>query len=182
MECRLEDVTVDFQAANAQSKNLSNPNKSRARGPSGRKPPTRKIKSEDDQENDIEPNSLKINVVKKTFILKGAASKKQECDACVIKPSNGEIKNLSGKIDPADFDKVWFIRVPTVSCSTGEQIQEKCQEKSVENNNTSSNVIKNEIPKQEVDTSVLDEEKEKECDLVKGKRKKLKPWKTCEIL
>jgi len=175
-------VTVDFQEAKELFENLVNPNKSRARGPSGRKPPTRKIKSQYSKVNNIEPNALKVPVVKPLqLVLTRTQNKACESDTCVTKPSNGEPTNI-GKIDPADFDKVWFFRVPTNSFSTRKQMQDRCEDKSHENNNTTKNLFDNEVSKQDEGKTVMDKGKEKEDDLAKSKNKKLKAWKTCEIL
>eukprot|EP00090_Calanus_glacialis_P022756 TRINITY_DN35057_c0_g1_i1.p1 TRINITY_DN35057_c0_g1~~TRINITY_DN35057_c0_g1_i1.p1 ORF type:complete len:174 (-),score=55.91 TRINITY_DN35057_c0_g1_i1:88-609(-) len=154
------------------TKNLSNPTKSRARGPSGRKPPKRK--TWDDKRNESDQAEGKFNL---KLVQRKGPFPNQNNDNLVV--SNSE--NNLGKIDPADFDKVLFFCVPTISYSELKEHPEMNHEK-VENNNTSSIKIIKEIPLQSENNNVIEGEKETDSDLVKGKSKKLKPWKTCEIL
>lgn len=179
---------TDFQEAKILFENLSNPNKSRTRGPAGRKPPSRKARPQEDEYIENEANSLIRSVFKHTELIV-----RREPNVTLTNSCPREHTNKEGKIDSADFDRVWFIRVPTHSCFfTIKQNQGKFHEKVVENNNSHTNMLTSEEYKKYacipsipvcVPASIPVTDKEKaESDIVQGKSKKLKHWRSCQIL
>ena len=172
-------MSLLLQVSQLSSDNLDNPNKSRARGPAGRKPPSRKWKTKDDE---IHANELTKANQNFPHTLHGETSENHYFPTAHVN-SSGE--QISGKIKPADFDKVWFFCVPATT--TPLHNKEQCERHSININNTissSSNSAANEETQSKTfeDKNGIEVEKENDCELAKSKSKKLKPWRSCEIM
>ena len=142
---------------------LKNPTKSRAKGPAGRKLPTRRARTEEEEEEDRTSDRVPVWSQEKFVDL-----------------------DLVGKMNSEEFDRVWFLKVPSISSllSSGSSDQnkeekEKEKEEVVNNNNIK---VKSEEEKVEISSEVEESEPE-DCDKpeeekVKGKKR----WKNCVIL
>ena len=122
------------------AENLNIPNKSRAKGPSGRKLPTRKKTEENDQQ------SKSIN-----FSNPFEAGFKKKLSKCLIqnkKPLEPEPEvdlNLVGKLNQAEFNRVWFFKVPTNPSLSAEAVnfnEKKVVETVGESESDNNNFIK----------------------------------------
>ena len=146
--------------------NLNNPTKTRAKGPSGRKLPSRKTKTEEEEEEDKERDSVQT---------KPKVSTEKTIDSL-------------GKMNSEEFDRVWFIKVPSLSSllslqSSKESIKTS-EDEDPENNNLLNNNSK--FDTENFEKYPAEEEKEsesessEECDNIQIKSKKR--WKNCVIL
>ena len=172
------------------SENLNNPNKSRAKGPSGRKLPTRK-RPEDAEE---------AAAAEKPTLSPFDANFKKKLAKCLIQQKKvpepepePEIEvdiNLIGKINQAEFNKVWFFRVPSISSLVNVGITPaqgsalKVVNDDSENNNVSEPSEKKVFSEKIVDNcSPLNSDSDTN-DGSEGpiKPKKTKIWKQCQIL
>ena len=148
--------------------NLNNPTKTRAKGPSGRKLPSRKTKTEEEEE----------------------VEEDKERDSVQTKPKVSTEKTIDslGKMNSEEFDRVWFIKVPSLSSllslqSSKESIQTS-EDEDPENNNLLNNNSK--FDTENFEKYPAEEEKEsesessEECDNIQIKSKKR--WKNCVIL
>ena len=169
------------------SENLNNPNKSRAKGPSGRKLPTRK-RPEDTEEAATEKQTLS------PF----DANFKQKLAKCIIQqkkvpepePDFEVDINLIGKINQAEFNKVWFFRVPSISSLVNVGIT-PAQGSALglvnddsENNNVSDQSEKKMLSEKIVEHFTPPSSDSDTKDGSEGpiKPKKTKIWKQCQIL
>ena len=147
--------------------NLNNPTKTRAKGPSGRKLPSRKTKTEEEEEEED-----------------------TESDLLQTKPKLSTEKTIDslGKMNAEEFDRVWFIKVPSLSSllslqSSKESIKSS-EEEDPDNNNLLNNNSKfdtenfENCPEEEDKDS--ESESSEESDNVQLKSKKR--WKNCVIL
>ena len=143
--------------------NLKNPTKTRAKGPAGRKLPSRKTKTEEEDEREASP-------------------------APVCVPERTVELDCLGKMNSEEFDRVWFIKVPSMSSLLStESSSESCkaEEEEIQNNN---NIVYNSKSEGEtLDKSPLEiEKKDLEEDSCEGtedeKTKGKKRWKNCVIL
>ena len=153
------------------SENLNNPNKSRAKGPSGRKLPTRK-----------RPEDAEEAAAEKPTLSPFDANFKKKLAKCLIQQKKvpepePEIEvdiNLIGKINQAEFNKVWFFRVPSISSlvnvgiTPGQGSALKLVDDDSENNNVSEPSEKKGYTNDGSDGPI--------------KPKKTKIWKQCQIL
>ena len=145
--------------------NLNNPTKTRAKGPSGRKLPTRKTKTEDEEEEEEEEK----DIVKTTLKFERT------------------IDSL-GKMNSEEFDRVWFIKVPSLSSLFSFQSSKESTKNSEEEDPDNSNLLNNnsKFETENVEKYPEGEEKEsesessEESDNVQIKSKKR--WKNCVIL
>ena len=147
--------------------NLNNPTKTRAKGPSGRKLPSRKTKTEEEEEEEDKENDL-----------------------VQTKPTLDTEKTIDslGKMNTEEFDRVWFIKVPSLSSllslqSSKESIKTS-EEEDPDNNNLLNNNSKFETESlekyHEGEEKESESESSEESDNVQIKSKKR--WKNCLIL
>ena len=167
-----------FQDADlAVSENLNNPNKSRVKGPSGRKLPTRKKIEEDENSQITVNNSSPFDAtfkkkLSKCIIQKKASSPEREVDL-----------NLVGSMNPAEFNKVWFFKVPTIHTIFKDSLVKNgtIALSAVTNEADNNNVIDIKEANDEntsnnsTEESLLDNNSDE-------KLKKAKLWKKCVIL
>ena len=146
--------------------NLNNPTKTRVKGPSGRKLPSRKTKTEEEEEEDKERDSVQANP----------------------KASTDTTTDSLGKMNAEEFDRVWFIKVPSLSSllslqSSKESIKTS-EEEDPDNNNLLNNNSKFETESlekyHEGEEKESESESSEESDNVQIKSKKR--WKNCVIL
>ena len=169
------------------SENLNNPNKSRAKGPSGRKLPTRKRPEDTDEAATEKLTSSPFD-----------ANFKQKLAKCIIQqkkvpepePDFEVDINLIGKINQAEFNKVWFFRVPSISSLVNVGIT-PAQGSALglvnddsENNNVLDQSEKKMLSEKIVEHSTPPSSDSDTNDGSEGpiKPKKTKIWKQCQIL
>eukprot|EP00092_Neocalanus_flemingeri_P053361 GFUD01062682.1.p1 GENE.GFUD01062682.1~~GFUD01062682.1.p1 ORF type:complete len:176 (-),score=39.23 GFUD01062682.1:93-620(-) len=174
-----------FQAGYAHSDPLCNPNKLRVKGPSGRRPPSKKKPNEKEALTNGENESkapLSISTIFSGITRNSKVSKSKEDDS-ISELVNSDAKNSNGKrhtlgrIDAADFDKVWFFRVPTLSHQKRKKPEESCSIIIGENNNTKT--VRNTSTKTNDDTVIS----VGAGDIAESKeRRRRRPWKMCQLL
>ena len=144
--------------------NLNNPTKTRAKGPTGRKLPSRKTKTEEEET--------------------GLVITKH-----VVTPDKIIDLDSMGKMNTEEFDRVWFIKVPSLSSllsseSSKESIKASEDEvpdnNNVVNNNCTFETEKCEKHPEEVEERESESDSSDESDTVQIKSKKR--WKNCLIL
>jgi len=167
----------EFQDASLMvAENLNNPNKSRAKGPSGRKLPTRKKTEENEQQQ-----SKSLN-----FSNPFEAGFKKKLSKCLIqnkKPLEPEPEvdlNLVGKLNQAEFNRVWFFKVPSnpsLSVETLNVSERRIDEVVDVDESTNNNLVKK---------IEIEEESEKDDNNSSVESEKLKSrrkiFKNCIIL
>ena len=145
--------------------NLKNPTKSRARGPAGRKLPSRRTKTEGEEEEEEEDRTTPR--------------------VPVWREENTVDLDTVGRMNSEEFDRVWFIKLPSISSllSTGSSDDNKEEEEEIPNNN---NIIKSNVKfeseKLEISTEVEEKEPENCDESDDEKTKGKKRWKNCVIL
>ena len=148
--------------------NLNNPTKTRARGPSGRKLPSRKTKTEEEEEEEED--------------------KERDLVRTKLKLSTEKTIHSLGKMNDEEFDRVWFIKVPSLSSllslqSSKESIKTS-EEEDPDNNNLLNNNSKFETENlqkyPEGEEKEYESESSEESDNLQTKSKKR--WKNCVIL
>ena len=165
------------------SENLNNPNKSRAKGPSGRKLPSRK-RPEDEEA-----------VEKQTAQSPFDANFKNKLAKCLIQKKLPEPEpevdiNSIGKINQAEFNKVWFFRVPSLSSlvndigrtSSQTPAFENVNDDSENNNVTEHSEKKISDMKSDIDNLLKQDGGTNDGSESPTKPKKTKIWKNCQIL
>ena len=149
--------------------NLNNPTKTRAKGPSGRKLPSRKTKTEEEEEEEEEDKE------KDSFKTKPKVSTEKTIDSL-------------GKMNSEEFDRVWFIKVPSLysllSLQSSKESIKTSEDEDPDNNNLLNNNSKFDSENfenhpEEVEKE-SDSESSEECDNIQIKSKKR--WKNCLIL
>ena len=174
----ISTVYVFQDSSLVMTENLNNPNKSRVKGPSGRKLPTRK--RTEDEEN-IKSDSSPLQESFKSKLSRCLVQKKLPEKPEQPEPADIDINQL-GKINNAEFNKVWFLRVPSLSSLV--DLNKKPPPESVTPTAESDN---------NNDVKVEDYmEEEEQCDNTSNntnseaqgsnKLKKSKIWKNCQIL
>ena len=169
------------------SENLNNPNKSRAKGPSGRKLPTRK-RPEDCEEAAAEKPTL--SPFDANFKKKLAKCLIQQKKVPEPEPDLEVDINLIGKINQAEFNKVWFFRVPSISSlvnvdkTTGQGSALEVVNDDSANNNVSESSEKKRLSEKIVNNTSSPNSDSDTNDEAEGpiKPKKTKIWKQCQIL
>ena len=150
--------------------NLNNPTKTRAKGPSGRKLPSRKTKTEEEEEEEEEED------------------KESDLVQTKVKLCREKTIDSLGKMNTEEFDRVWFIKVPSLSSllslqSSKESIKTS-EEEDPDNNNLLNNNSKFETENLEKypegEEKETESESSEESDNVQIKSKKR--WKNCLIL
>ena len=116
---------------------LSNPTKERVKGPVGRRLPTKKAqgtKAIPEEEQDVSAALREFRSAAKRVREARESDEKDELE------KTDEVSEMSrqGIVDPADFDRAWFFRVPSFSCLSTTMKSEPT-ELICENNNMSSN-------------------------------------------
>ena len=123
---------------------LSNPTKERVKGPVGRRLPTKKAQGTRAiaEEEDVSAALREFRSAAKRVREARESDEKDEVD----KKGKHEVSDMSrqGIVDPADFDRAWFFRVPSFSCHTtatsaAKGSKNEPNELICENNNMSSN-------------------------------------------
>jgi len=122
---------------------LSNPTKERVKGPVGRRLPTKKAQGTKaiPEEEDVSAALREFRTAAKRVREAREADEKDSVD------KKDEVSDMSrqGIVDPADFDRAWFFRVPSFSChtttttTTTKGSKNEPTELHCENNNMSSN-------------------------------------------
>ena len=91
-----------------------------------------------------------------------------------------------GTVHPAEFDRVWFIRVPSFACwaeSETRNVDTETVPAPEDNNNTDINKLSDTEECTQELTETQSSVSNEESDLTnKEKNKKSKLWKSCEIL
>ena len=172
------------------SENLNNPNKSRAKGPSGRKLPTRKRPEDTEEAATEKPTSSPFDANFKKKLAKCIIQQKRVPEP---EPDFEVDINLIGKINQAEFNKVWFFRVPSISSLVNVGITpaqgsalEVVNDDS-ENNNVSDQSEKKRLTEKIIENSSPPSSDSDTCATNGGfegptKPKKTKIWKQCQIL
>ena len=107
-----------LQVADGREPQLSNPTKERVKGPVGRRLPTKKAQQGSKailEEDDVSAALREFRTAaKRVREAREAEFEKDELD------KKDEVSDMSrqGIVDPADFDRAWFFRVPSFSCHT----------------------------------------------------------------
>ena len=169
------------------TENLQNPNKSRAKGPSGRKLPSRKRAENEEQPS---TDSSPFDASFKNKLARCIIQKKQPSEQPSTPSSEQFVEidlNLVGKMNQAEFNKVWFFRVPSTSCLINEAALSLSQKHGLEivkteteNNNIVTKIIETrEFEKADLNDVSSEDASEVAEDKVKTKKK---IWKSCEIL
>ena len=170
------------------SENLNNPNKSRAKGPSGRKLPTRKRPEESEEAAAEKPTLSPFDANFKKKLAKCLIQQKKVPEP---EPELEVDINLIGKINQAEFNKVWFFRVPSISSlvnvgttPTQGSSLEVVNNDDTKNNNVSESSEKKRLSEKIVDNSSSPSSDSDTNDESEGpiKPKKTKIWKQCQIL
>jgi len=184
MECKLRNDHIQLEPVRTQSLNLANPNKTRIKGPTGRKLPTRNLKYQDNQNNVIKHNNVEASCGgKQQVVLYCDPSKDDQNKPSDYKhDSHRDYTSVSGNIDPAEFDKVWFICIPRMSSLANMENKAESKGNSFAMQNINANLFIQDELKKNGRNLLLDEKSEKELDFVKSKNKDLKMWKKCSIL
>ena len=138
----LNNLIRSLQVADGQEQpqQLSNPTKERVKGPVGRRLPTKKaqgakaILEEEDEDHDVSAALREFRSAAKRVREARESDEKDELE------KTDEVSEMSrqGIVDPADFDRAWFFRVPSFSCLST-TIKSEPTELICENNNMSSN-------------------------------------------
>ena len=130
--------------ADGHEPQLSNPTKERVKGPVGRRLPTKKAQGTRAiaEEEDVSAALREFRTAAKRVREARESDEKDEVD----KNGKHEVSDMSrqGIVDPADFDRAWFFRVPSFSCHTtatsaAKGSKNEPTELICENNNMSSN-------------------------------------------
>ena len=169
------------------TENLQNPNKSRVKGPSGRKLPSRKRGEIEEEKSPSDSSPFDVNF--KNKLARCIIQKKQPEQPPTPSDQFVEIDlNLVGKMNQAEFNKVWFFRVPSTSSLINEAALSLTQKHGLEivkteteNNNVVTKIIDNykELEQSDLDNTPSEEASEEAEEKVKTKKK---IWKSCEIL
>lgn len=169
------------------SENLNNPNKSRAKGPSGRKLPTRKRPEECEEAAAEKPTLSPFDANFKKKLAKCLIQQKKVPEP---EPDLEVDINLIGKINQAEFNKVWFFRVPSISSlvnvgttpAQGSALEVVNDD--TKNNNVSESSEKKRLSEKIVNNSSSPNSESDTNDEAEGpiKPKKTKIWKQCQIL
>jgi len=150
---------------------LSNPTKERVKGPMGRRLPSKKVQGttnkaiNEEEEKEVtaalrefrtaakrvreardldEAEEKKYGAEEKKYEAEekkyGAEEKKYEAEEKKDEVSSCDMSR-QGVVDPADFDRAWFFRVPSFSChtTTGKRPKSETIDTICENNNMSTN-------------------------------------------
>ena len=130
-----------LQVADGREPQLSNPTKERVKGPVGRRLPTKKAQGTKaiTEEDDVTAALREFRTAAKRVREAREADEKDD--------KKDEVRDMSrqGIVDPADFDRAWFFRVPSFSCHTtttttiAKGSKSEPTELHCENNNMSSN-------------------------------------------
>merc|ERR1711990_860405 len=122
---------------------LSNPTKERVKGPGGRRLPTKKAQGTkaipEEDEQDVSAALREFRSAAKRVREARESDEKDEVD------KNHEVSDMSrqGIVDPADFDRAWFFRVPSFSClsttTKSEPIELICEKNNMSSNNNNNN-------------------------------------------
>ena len=130
---------------------LSNPTKERVKGPVGRRLPTKKaqgvkaITEEADQDQDVSAALREFRTAaKRVREAREADEKDKKYEKDEKAERKHEVNDMSrqGIVDPADFDRAWFFRVPSFSWHNSDTTTAAKRSKSdptevfCENNNT----------------------------------------------
>ena len=122
---------------------LSNPTKERVKGPMGRRLPSKKVQGttnkaiNEEEEKEVTAALREFRTaakrVREARDLDEVEEKKDEVSSCDM--------SRQGVVDPADFDRAWFFRVPSFSCHTtaGKRPKSETIDIICENNNMSTN-------------------------------------------
>ena len=138
------DPMLSLQVADGHEPQLSNPTKERVKGPVGRRLPTKKAQGTRAiaEEEDVSAALREFRTAAKRVREARESDEKDEVD----KNGKHEVSDMSrqGIVDPADFDRAWFFRVPSFSCHTtptsaAKGSKNEPTELICENNNMSSN-------------------------------------------
>ena len=170
------------------TENLQNPNKSRVKGPSGRKLPSRKrAETEDPPPTESSPFDVSFkNKLARCIVQKKPSSEQQPST-----PSEQFVEvdlNLVGKMNQAEFNKVWFFRVPSTSCLINEaalSLSHKRGLEIVKTETENNNVVTKIIDTKELEKTDLNDNSSEEASDNSAEEKvktKKKIWKSCQIL
>jgi len=188
---------------------LSNPTKERVKGPMGRRLPSKKVQgttkeaiNEEEEmtaalrefrtaakrvrearDLDEAEQEKKYGAEEKKY---GAEEKKDEVSSCDM--------SRQGVVDPADFDRAWFFRVPSFSCHTtagkrpkSETIDIICENNNMSTNNNNNNRDSVVVPNSTNSEGELESKepepgsREGSSDVSEGSGKKRRFWKSREF-
>ena len=132
-----------LQVDDGREPQLSNPTKERVKGPVGRRLPTKKAQGTKaiPEEDDVSAALREFRTAAKRVREAREADEKDSVD------KKDEVSDMSrqGIVDPADFDRAWFFRVPSFSWHNSDTTTAAKRSKSdptevlCENNNMSNN-------------------------------------------
>jgi len=184
--------------ADGHEPQLSNPTKERVKGPVGRRLPTKKAQTTraNAEEEDVSAALREFRTAAKRVREARESDEKKE-----VENKNHEVNDMTrqGIVDPADFDRAWFFRVPSFSCHTtatsaAKGSKNEPTELVCENNNMTSNNNNNNRDSVVVENSTNEEvaldgggpelgSREGSSDASEGSEKKQKRrfWKSREF-
>merc|ERR1712037_938322 len=136
-------ASLASSVADGREPQLSNPTKERVKGPVGRRLPTKKAQGSKaiPEQDDVSAALREFRTAAKRVREAREADEKDEVD----KKDGVSDMSRQGIVDPADFDRAWFFRVPSFSChttttsTTAKGSKSDPPELHCENNNMSSN-------------------------------------------
>jgi len=165
--------TFPVQAGGGE--HLINPTKARVRGPPGRRLPSKKgHKSENTTSNpeNADPDSDNIvttsepaasvgqhksvptlDIQSQSTEEESSREKHLQSDLSSVDPMR---KSKFGRVDPADFDKAWFFRVPSLAGHRRKRLKNYFQENLCENNNMKESNTHNDVGRKDSATVRLD--------------------------
>ena len=176
---------------------LSNPTKERVKGPTGRRLPSKKVQGttkeaiNEEEEKEVTAALKEFRTAAKRVreardLDEQLQEKKDEVSSCDM--------SRQGVVDPADFDRAWFFRVPSFSCHTtaGKRPKSETIDIICENNNMSTNNNNNNRDSVVVPNSTNSEgelegkepepgSREGSSDVSEGSGKKRRFWKSREF-
>ena len=176
---------------------LSNPTKERVKGPMGRRLPTKKVQGttketiNEEEEKEVTAALREFRTaakrVREARDFDEAEEKKDEVSSCDM--------SRQGVVDPADFDRAWFFRVPSFSCHTtagkrpkSETIDIICENNNMSTNNNNNNNRDSVVVPNSTNSEGELESKEPEpgsregsSDVSEGSGKKRRFWKSREF-
>ena len=185
---------------------LSNPTKERVKGLMGRRLPSKKVQGTTNKAiNEEEEGEKEVTAALREF--RTAAKRVREArdldeveeekkDEAVEKKDEVSSCDMSrqGVVDPADFDRAWFFRVPSFSCHTtagkrpkSETIDTICENNNMSTNNNNNNRDSVVVPNSTNSEGELESKepepgsREGSSDASEGSGKKRRFWKSREF-
>ena len=198
-------ICCSAQAAEDQLEpQLSNPTKERVKGPMGRRLPSKKVQGttnkaiNEEEEKEVTAALREFRTAAKRVreardLDEAEEEKKDEVSSCDMSHKLCDMSR-QGVVDPADFDRAWFFRVPSFSCHTtagkrpkSETIDIICENNNMSANNNNNNRDSVVVPNSTNSEGELDHKepepgsREGSSDASEGSGKKRRFWKSREF-